>query len=244
MVEIGLRQLQAEGVGLGVDHLTLESACLEGQIPRSSSHSAWAIDDDFTPQVVYQRAVIKAWLLERESSMFADSAQAALVELFADPDNPPSASTIVRTAIQASYVVGHGLHEDGRRGADYLSTDLALRFSIASQPPEMRDEDVQAWLRTGEVSNRADRIEDSYKPLGTLLGMRPRPELGEAAYELFGIAVASLVEGIGLRNQVLPELNLEKPLYEGEPGETPPLLIGLCVEALIPAFFEPVPADE
>ncbi len=239
MVEIGLRQLQEQGVGIGVDHLTLEAACSEGAIPRSSSNAAWAIDDDYTPQVVYQRAVLKAWLLERESSMFADAAQEALVTLFADEDNPPSASSIVRTAIQAAFVAGYG---DERGQRDFLSTDMALRYAIASQPKDLRDEEVASWLREGELSNRANRIEDSYKPLGTLLGMRPKPAIGEVAYELFGIVVASLVEGIGLRNQVLPELNLDVPLIAVE-GETPGLLIGLCVEAMIPVFFEPIPED-
>lgn len=239
MVEVGLRQLQEQGVGIGVDHLTLEAACLEGDIPRSSSNAAWAIDDDYTPQVMYQRSVLKAWLLERESSMFADAAQEALVALFADEDEPPSASAIVRTSIQAAFAVGYG---DERGLGDYLSTDMALRYAIASQPVSMRDEEVASWLREGELSNRADRIEDSYKPLGTLLGMRPKPAIGDSAYELFGVVVASLVEGIGLRNQVLPELNLDVPIFEVE-GETPALLIGLCVEAMVPVFFEPIPEE-
>jgi len=244
MVAVGLRQLQEEGIGIGVDHLTLESACVAAEVPRSSSHSAWAIDDDYTPQVMYQRTVLKAWLLERENTMFADTAHDALVKLFADPENPPSSSAIVRTSIQAAFKAGYGLQEEQRNDGDFLSTDMALRYAIASQPPGQRDQEISGWLRQGETANRANRIEDSYKPLGTLLRMRPRPEFGESAYELFGIVIASLVEGIGLRNQVLPEKNLDKPLFDVEPGETPPLLIGLCVEAMVPVFFEPVPEDE
>jgi len=244
MVQVGLRQLQAEGIGIGVDHLTLESACLEADIPRSSSHSAWAIDDDYTPQVMYQRTVLKSWLLERENTMFADTAHSALVALFADEDDPPSSSSIVRTAIQSAFKAGYGLNAEGRSDGDFLSTDMALKYAIASQPSELRDEDVSTWLVQGEMTNRANRIEDSYKPLGTLLRMRPKPEFGDLAYELFGIVVASLVEGIGLRNQVLPHLDLGKPLFAPEPGGTPPLLIGLCVEAMVPVFFEPKPEDE
>jgi len=90
------------------------------------------------------------------------------------------------------------------------------------------------------MSNRADRIEDSYKPLGALLGMQPRAEFGDRAYLLFGIAIASLVEGIGLRHEILPELELDKPLVDTPEQTVETLLVGLCVDALMPAFFEPI----
>lgn len=242
MVAEGLRQLQEHGVGLGVEHLTLESAYLAVDVPRSSSHSAWAIDDAHSPQETYQRAVLKAWLLDRESSMFADAATEALGVLFADEANPPTASTIVRTAIQAAFVAGYGIDSDDGDG-DYLSTDLALRYAIASPPRDQRDAEILGWLQTGEKANRADRIEDSYKPLGVVLGVQPKAQFGEAAYQLFAVAVASLVEGIGLRQRILPELGLDKPVYPVADGEAPPMLIGLCVEALIPTFFEPASKD-
>ena len=244
MVAEGLKQLQLQGVGVGLDRITLESACNAADIARSSSHSAWAIDDENTPQVTYQRAVLRAWLLDRESSLFADAAQNALVELFADPENPPAASMIIRTAVHASFEAGFGINDPNERNVgDYLSTDMALRYAIASQPPDRQDGEALGWLRQGEVKNRLNRVEDSYKPLGTLLGMQPRPELGELAYELFGVVVAALVEGIGLRNRILPEMNLDKPLFDTPIGEPPAFLIGMCVEALVPVFFVPVPEE-
>jgi len=245
MVAAGLRQLQLEGIGLGLDRITLEAACLTADIPRSSSHSAWAIDDNYTPQVTYQRAVLRAWLLEREDSLFADAAQNALVELFADPNNPPDASAIVRTSIQSAFEAGFGLDDPDRAGeGDYLSTDLALRYAIASWPDEGRDEEIPTWLKQGETLNRQDRIEDSYKPLGTLLGIRPKEAFGELGYELFGIVVASLLEGIGLRNRILPDLHLGQTRYSTVAGESPATILELCVEAMVPIFFEPVPADD
>lgn len=245
MVAEGLRQLQQQGVGLGLDQITLETAYMAADIPRSSSHSAWAIDAGHSPQITFQRAVLKAWLLERESSLFADAAQAALVELFADPNVQPTASAIVRTAIHGAFEAGFGLSDGVERNVgDYLSTDLALRYAIASQPGDRRDDEIMGWLRTGEVANRQDRIEDSYKPLAELIGMRPKAEYGETAYVLFGVVVASLVEGIGLRNRILPEMNLDKPLIPTPAGEPLAMLIGLCVEAIVPVFFELVPGSE
>lgn len=239
LVDEGMRQLQLHGVQIGLDHLTLEAACAATDVPRSSSHAAWAIDDDYTPQALFQRTVLHAWLTSREDNMFAEAAQDALQELF-ERSSDASSSEIVRTAIQAAFFAGYGAN--GRTATDggaYLPTDLAIRYAIASQPGDERDEQIVEWLRVGELSNRADRIEDSYKPLGALLGMKPRPEYGDRAYVLFGIAIAALVEGIGLRHAILPELELDQPLVPTQPGGVDELLIGVCVDALVPAFFEP-----
>ena len=240
MVAEGVRQLQERGIEPGVEHLTLENAYSALDIPRSSSHSAWSIDAEHTPQVTFQRAVLKEWLLERESTMFADSAAAAIAELYETTDGGPSRGSVIRTAIQAAFHAGLGQVGEDRTDGDYLTTDLALRFAIASQPPSDRDPEVEEWLRQGEVSNRQDRIEDSYRPLGELLGLRPKAEFGESAYGFFAIAVASVVEGVGLRHRILPELELDKPLFEAADGEAPTLLVGLCVESLVKTFFEPV----
>lgn len=243
LVAEGLRQLQRHGVQIGLDHITLEAACAATDVPRSSSHSAWAIDDDYTPQALFQRTVLNAWLTTREDAIFASAAQDALVDLHKEPDRDPAPSEVVRAAIQAAFLEGlnAGARADGA-GA-FLSTDLAIRFAIASQPEAERDEEILAWLREGEVGNRSDRIDDSYKPLAALLGLQPRAEYGERAYVLFGIAVASLVEGIGLRYEILPELALGQPVVPTPDGGVDALLIGVCVEALIPAFFEPVDDD-
>jgi hypothetical protein len=243
MVAEGLRLLQEHGVWIGVDHVTLDAACIATDVPRSSSHSAWAIDDDYTPQVTFQRAVLRSWLNERENSMFADAATEALGRLFA-AENAPTKSAIVRTAIQAAFEEGYNVGDKAERvGGDYLSTDMAIRFAIASQPAAERDPELLASLRSGELANRSRRIEDSYRPLGEILQMRPKEVYGEKAYVFFGIVIASLVEGIGLRNAILPELELDKPLFDGRAGDVPTLLIGACVEALIPVFFEAI-SDE
>jgi len=245
MIAEGVRQLQERGVGLGVDHLTLESAFVRLDIPRSSSHAAWSTDEAFTPQETYQRAVLREWLLHRESTIFADSAREALLELFADNDGKPSAGSVIRTAIQAAFAAGIGLSEDVVRGdGDFLTTDLALRFALVSQASAERDSDVSEWVRSSELANREARILDSYRPLADLLGYRPRPEFGDAAFTFFAIAVASLVEGIGLRHRILPELELGKPVLDAPDREAPMELIGVCVEALVPVFFEKVPASE
>ncbi len=53
LVAEGLRQLELVGMDFGVEHLTLEAACALTNVPRSSSHAAWAIDDEYAPQALF-----------------------------------------------------------------------------------------------------------------------------------------------------------------------------------------------
>lgn len=242
MVAEGVRQLQERGVGLGVEHITLEGAFVALDIPRSSSHAAWSIDENYSPQELFRRAVLQQWLLNRESSIFADSTHEAVAALCSDPEYPPSEGSIIRTAIQAAFSAGIApTRGEGRGDGDFLSTDLALRFAIASQPISERDEEIAEWVRAGEKANREERVDDSFRPLAELLGYRPKPEFGDDVYRLFAIVAAALVEGIGLRHRLVPEWELDQPLTEAPEGEADVTLIGLCMEALVPVFFERVP---
>jgi len=245
LVAEGLRQLQERGLQVGMDHVTLEAACVNTGVPRSSSHAAWSIDDEFAPQAMFQRAVVRAWLSDREDTMFASASHAAVADALERKGEALTGSEIIRVAIQAAFVEGLNLEDDlAADEGDYLSTDMAIRHAIASQPHADRDDEMLEWLRTGEMSNRNARIEDTYKPMGELLGRKPRPQYGDRAYTLFGIAAAALVEGIGMRHAILPELELDKPLFPAEDGDEPTLLIGACVEALVDTFFEPAAGDD
>ena len=242
MVAQGLRQLQERGVGLGVDHITLEQTFLALDIPRSSSHAAWSIDDDYSPQELFQRTVVKEWLLERHNTYFADSTREALVELFADPDRTPSAGSIIRTAVQAAFAAAIEPAVGNERGdGGFISTDSALRFALASQTRAERDDEIADWVRSSEIAKREARVEDSFRPLAELLGLRPKPEYGEDVYRLFATVVASLIEGVSLRHRLVPEWGLDQPLVEAPEGEASITLLGTCIEALVPAFFEKIP---
>ena len=238
LVSEGLLQLQNQGVLVGLEHVTLESISSAVGVPRSSSHAAWANDDGYAPKAMFQRAVVRAWLLTREDTLFSDAAQTAVIKALDQWGDALTAGDIIRFAIQAAYAEGIAAEDGGL--SDFLSTDLAIRHSIASRPIAERDEEMLEWLRTGDVSNREKRIADTYKPMGELLQMEPRPEYGEKAYQHFAIAVAALAEGIALRMSVLPELELDQPIRELGDDKAPALLIGVCVESLAHTFFRPI----
>lgn len=237
MVEAGLEMLQEHGVTLGLDKLTLEAACSEKDIARSSSHAAWAIDDRFTPQEMFQREVVKSWLFDREGKLFADAAATAVAELFADGE-APTPREVIRAGAQAAFE--EGVRRNGHGVGDFLSTDLALRYAIASQPPDERDPEMLRWLSEGERKNRMSRVEDTYKPFGKTIGVEPKPEFGDDAYQIYSVIVASLVEGLSLRALLLPELDLTRPIKGFEDDRVPPTVLGACLEALVPVLFRSV----
>lgn len=243
LVAEGIRQLELAGLDFGVEHLTLESACAVTNVPRSSSHAAWSIDDDYTPQALFQRTVLREWLASREGNLFSGAAEKALARAFEERGDHLSRSEIIRIAIQAALEAG--LRSDDEDSANgFNSSDMAIKYTLASQPLEARDPEIHEWVRRAEIENRSARIVDSYRPLAALLGMQPRREYGDEAFSHLAIAVASLTEGITLRELVLPELNVAAaPIVATEEGEVPATLLAVCVEALVDKFFEPVSGD-
>lgn len=237
MVQAGMEMLQEHGVTLGLDQLTLEAACIEKDIARSSSHSAWAIDDKFSPQEKFQREVVRSWLFDREGTLFADAAATAVAELFADGARPEPRD-IIRAGAQAALEEGMRPNEGGV--GDFLSTDLALRHAIASQPVSERDAELLEWLSEGERSNRKARVEDTYKPFAKSIGYKPKASFGDDAYEIYSVLVASLVEGLSLRALLLPEHDFTGPIAGTENDRVPANVLGACLEALMPVFFERV----
>ena len=235
----GLRQLELVGMDFGVEHLTLEAACAVTNVPRSSSHAAWAIDDDYAPQALFQRTVLREWLAIREGTTFAGAAEKALAAAFEHHGESLDRHDVIRLAIQAALEEGLSPDEQGE-GSGLLSTDMAIKHTLASQPLDSRDPEIVQWVRSAEQLNRAKRIEDSYRPIAELLEMEPRPEYGEQAYQYLAVAIASLTEGITMRELVLPELDVARaPIRPPSAAGIPATLLGVCVEALVDKFFMP-----
>jgi len=244
LVAEGLRQLEVSGVDFGLEHVTLESACVATDVPRSSSHAAWAINDDYAPQALFQRTVLHEWLRVREGATYAVAAEKALAEAFEESGDSLSRHEIIRIAIQAALTVGLASIGGDDHGSGLLSTDMAIKHTLASQPVADRDPEIVDWVRDAEVKNRSERIADSYRPLAELLGMRPRAEYGDEAFAHLALAVAALTEGITMRELVVPELNVAHgPIRSSGASKIPSTLLGVCVEALADKFFEPISND-
>lgn len=227
--------LQRHGIEIGVDGLTLEAVCIDQDIARSSSHAAWAIDDRYSPQETFQRSVLELWLQESEGTLFAEAASRSITEVL--NEDPDRLSFAIQRGTEAAFLEGIKRYEAGE--GDFISTDMAMRFALASQRDDERDEDVFGWIQESEERNRVARINDIYKPLGELIGMTPKSELGEDAYHFYAMVVAALLEGFTLRRFLAPEFDCLRAVGPSEDGTYEESVIAACVQALIPVFFEP-----
>jgi len=243
LVAEGLKQLETVGMDFGVEHITLEAACAVTNVPRSSSHAAWAIDDDYAPQALFQRTVLQEWLTTREAEAFAEAAQTALTDAYEQHGDNVTRHDIIRVCIQAALEEGLAPNETGI-GSGLISTDMAIKHTLASQPAEDRDPEIIKWAKDAELANRAERIEDSYRPIAEMLGMVPRPEYGPEAFEHVAFAVSAIVEGITMRELVIPELDLaRKSIRPVSDNGIPATLLGVCVEAIVDKFLMSAPVD-
>lgn len=232
--------LQRHGIEIGVDGLTLEAVCIEQDIARSSSHAAWAIDDRFSPQETFQRTVLQVWLRESEGTLFALAASEAIsASLGEEPDKLPLA---IQRGIEAAFLEGVKRYEAGQ--GDYISTDMAMRFAMASQLEEERDEDLFAWIQESEERNRQSRIEELYKPLAELVGVTPKPQLGEDAYAFYAMVVAALLEGFTLRRYLAPNYDCLTKVGPSEDGTYEQSVVAACIQAIVPVLFDPKDESE
>lgn len=240
MLESGVAMLQRHGIEIGVDGLTLEAICIEQDIARSSSHAAWAIDDRFSPQETFQRAVLQRWLRDSEATLFSAAATTAISEVLSEDAN--AMALAIQRGTEAAFIAAMERYEAG--DGDFISTDMAMRFALASQREEERDSDVFQWVQESEARNRHDRIENLYKPMSELIGVVPKATLGDDAYRFYSIVVAALVEGFTLRRLLSPELDCLTSIGPSIHGDYDESVIAACIQALIPVFFEAKPESE
>jgi len=239
LVEQGMRHIESVGLDFGFDHLTLEQACVEANVPRSSSHAAWAIHDDFAPQALYQRSVLEAWLAARKNRTFAEAVNAELQRAFERHGDVLTQDDVLRIAGQAALEADVHEHED-HTSTGVLAADVAIRHTLASQPVERRDPDIAQWVASSEANNRAARIADIYRPLAELLQIEPRPEYGDDAFDHLAVSIAAVREGIVMRASVASDPSVvRRSIRNGDTRGIPATLMGVCVEALVDKFFQP-----
>jgi len=243
MLESGIEQLEREGLSFGLEHVTLETACIQKDLPRSSSHAAWSIDDDYTPQTTYQRAVLKKWLDDREGLMFEAAAEKALANVFEQFGDNPTRGEIIRAGVQAVVMAAVSPDDVAGVGSGFLSTDMAIKHALASQPPDERDPEIAEWVSESEIQIRTRRIDTTYRPLAEMLALVPRPEYGDAAFEHIALAIGALTEGIALRHLIIPDRQFAVASIREGDERVPYTLVAVCVEALVDTFFMPAETE-
>ena len=210
LIDAGLDALAKNGMSIGLDSVTLDAAVRDAGVSRSSAYAVWSIDEELSPQSVFQRAVLKQAVVERKGTISRTQQTALEVIERLGPDVRPA--ELFRELVR---VTGG---ENARAVAESRSWQLvvALRSVLHSAPDQYRDDELAEWMSESERLYREETIHGVYEPIAEVLGIRPRAEYGELAWHYGEIAAASLAEGLAPRyfmdtREYLDEIDLLGP---------------------------------
>lgn len=234
LVDAGIDLLLARGVEVGLGHLSLSDAIGAAGVTRSTAYRSLS-DDELAPQAVLHRELL-TYILSRYSrtasmaSMRAEvddelERQAKNVSSTDQEDRVHAMRAIIRVGANASY-------------ANMIRTpERAILSAIASA---MRSSGVDDWRLDALIEGETALLElfvELYGGLAELFGYRLKPPLTIGQFTTAGI---SLIEGIGLRHGINPELQIiERPTGFGDATESW-TLFAVAFEALFLGFFEPI----
>ncbi|MGI9606842.1 MAG: hypothetical protein ACR2P0_11950 [Acidimicrobiales bacterium] len=233
--EAGVNLIGDHGLALGLDTINLEQAIKAADVSRSSAYAAWSTDENYSPQELFQRTVLKQAVIDRRLTI--ERTQAAALEVVESRGATLSPAELFR---ELSRVTG-GVN--ARSVAESRSWQLvvALRSVLNSAPAGERDNDLADWMSESEKEFREETIETVYRPFIELLGLRPKAEYGDDAYHLGEIAAAALAEGLAPRYFMETERwldGIERTTSGGESQNWS--LFSIVFEQIALTFFEPI----
>ncbi len=238
LVRAGIDSIIANGMTIGLDSVNLEQAVVDAGVSRSSAYAAWSHDDQYTPQELFQRTVLRQAVVERKETI-ANTQSSVLEVIERMRDDGPRA-----LLSELSRVAG-GLN--ARAVADSRSWQLvvALRSVLHSAAPEARDHELADWVSESERLYREETIEGIYRPLTEVLRIKPREAYGDAAFHYGEITAAALSEGLAPRYFMSSSEYLEGIVRPGCDGvEREWSLFAIVFEQLVLTFFEPIDPAE
>jgi len=238
LVRAGIDSIIANGMTIGLDSVNLEQAVVDAGVSRSSAYAAWSHDDQYTPQELFQRTVLRQAVIERKETI-ANTQSSVLDVIDRMRDDGPRA-----LLSELSRVAG-GLN--ARAVADSRSWQLvvALRSVLHSAAPEARDDELADWVSESERLYREETIEGIYRPLTEVLRIKPREVYGDAAFHYGEITAAALSEGLAPRYFMSSSEYLEGIVRPGCDGvEREWSLFAIVFEQLVLTFFEPIDPAE
>ena len=233
LVDAGLQALKENGLSIGLDAVSLETAVRDSAVPRSSAYAVWSTDDVYSPQESYQRTVLMRAIADRRSTLDSLMQQVVVILDTAPPDM--SQDELLREMIR----VASANNTNELAGSWSWQIVLAMRTVINTAPAGGQDPELADWMNESEEELRLETIERVYKPMAAVFGLRPRPEFGERAWHLGEIAAASLAEGIAMRESLGASKYLNGLPNPSEPnGQDNWSLYALMFEQVMHTFFE------
>ncbi len=219
---------------VGLDAVSLEDAIDTTGVSRTSAFRLWQ-GAPGGPQHAYRREVLTEAIGARDEAGDAlrDRVLVAVSALGPDPEPFDVYRKIVEAASDANL--------EGNSGNPAWQLVIALHAVVSATPEGHRDQELTAWLDEAEQAWRRSTIEGIYRPMATLLQLRPREPLTmDEALEYLVLAVSSTTEGLSSKLALRgAAAYLTAPIQRaGADGEVRPWsMFGIVLDALVPAFF-------
>jgi len=223
-------------MSVGLDAVTLEQAVRDADVSRSSAYAALSGDDQYSPQDMFQRAVLRRAIDERDITI--QRLQEVVAGVIAEHGETMTSRQLLREMIR----VGAGTNIEAVADSPSWQLVTALRAVLHSTSGRDRDEDLATWMDASEEELRDSTIAGVYRPLAEIAGLEPRPEYGELAYQYGEIGSAALSEGLAMRYSLAARRHLDGLPHRLDPGNDW-TLYALLFEQIVQTFFLPIGRD-
>jgi AcrR family transcriptional regulator len=237
MLDAALRMVNAAGLTVSLDHLSLEDVIRDARVSRSTVYRRWPYKDLFFSDLLKElaRAATPAAISSEETSLPAIR-QVVLEHLdwLGSPDGRSDLIfELIRRVAVPEFETMHGSTE--------WRTYLALQATYLSVADDELRRDLQEALAASE-RDFIGRIAAAWQRLVGLFGYRLRPELG-ATFEDFASIASADLRGHVILSLADPRIGTRRlhgrPFRAARAADwSPP---GLAAAAIAQAFFEPDP---
>lgn len=233
LIDAGIAALAASGMSIGLNAVNLEEAVRDAEVSRSSAYAVWS-NGSYSPQEEYQRAVLLQAIDERRVTLEVLTRNVGA--LYEELGKTMSPRQMLREVIRLSAA------QNVQATADSLGWKLviALRAIMHSAPEHERDDEFVQWMAESAAVLRSYTIENIYRPLAAIVGLVPRSQYGERAWELGYEATSAITEGFSMRYWLDSENYLDGlPHHSIEGGEANWGMYALIFEQVTEMFFVP-----
>lgn len=200
MLDAASTALSEAGLTVSLEHLSYEAVIQRADVSRSAAYRIWATKEEFFEDLICELAGPK-WqgtaAFDQETIDLAIRTVALRAEQLTDPQGRLDA------LLEACRV---GAERNFRALAELPQwrTYVALNATVLSMPNSDLRGRVQARLRDAEAMFLAN-MADFYRRMAGYLGYRMRP-MYEGDFVVLAAVGAAVVEGLGLRRIVSPDL--------------------------------------
>ncbi len=233
LIDAGIAALNASGMSIGLDSVNLEQAVRDAEVSRSSAYAVWS-NEGVSPQEDFQKAVLLRAIDDRRFTLEALTQQ--VVELYGELAATMTPRQVFREVVRQTAT--RNVHATAESAAWKLV--IALRAILHSTREEDRDRELVEWMAESQRNLRDYTIESVYKPMAFALGIKPRPQYGERAYELGELCASAVSEGFSMRYWLDTPADLDNLQHHAvEGGEANWSMYALIFEQIVEMFFIP-----